>query len=876
MSRGIPHPQTSFNGLLVMPYRSRDITGYAGYNLTNVKCGKTSLTGELRLTAAQHAFGQDIDELVLLVEAQDAKRLHVHIYDKAEKQYQIPQDVLAQPTGSVEFSSCDLTFNYEHSPFTFWITRGSEVLFDTRPSNIPIYKDAVKVTTTGGTPAEPFTDPDDDIPFIDADGNDTRTRMPAHPLIFSDQYIQLSTALPSPANIFGLGEVISSSGFRRDDELTIATMWNRDSGGSPTNQTLYGSHPFYLDVREQSHGVALRNSHGMDVIMRSGVLEYRILGGTLDLYFFAGPTPLAVVEQYSAFTGKPTQMPYWAFGYHMLRWEGAFKTIDGVKEVVENMRKADIPYEVIWSDLDHMDGRKNWTCNPDGFEPLKFREFVEWLHDHHQRFVPLVDVAVGKVEGYAPYEDGAQDDVFVHTADGSEFVGRVWPGATVFPDWTHSKTIEWWTKQNAKFHAKVPFDGLWLDMNEPANFSNPAPGVPVLVEDNLDSPPYAVHDGWKGLKRMSINPSAKNADGSRHYHMHNTYGYRENLATRKGLLELSDRPFILSRSSFPGLGQVSAHWLGDNYSTWQSMRDSIQGVLQFQLYQVPMTGPDACGFAGTATEELANRWLQLAAFYPFYRNHNADGAGDQFPYLWPGVADATRKVIKARYSLLPYWETLFKEAHLHGTPPLRPLFFDFPSVKQYDAQFLVGSSLLVTPVLHEGATKVRGHFPSDNGTQWRHWWTHELVVPGNDGTAELDAPLGEIPVHVRSGSVVLIYNEPKYTLKETREGSYGLVIHLNAEGEAQSVYHVDDGLTNGPCTTVEVRASGGKIALLSSGDYNVPTLLTSVKILNVENRPVAVRCGDLCCNLSQWEGKTGTAWLETAIDLNKSALIAWA
>ena len=298
--------------------------------------------------------------------------------------------MLAAPDNSslVEFASASLTFNYESSPFAFWITRkDGEVIFDTRAANVPLYKDAVKVPNPNDfsehpcAPAEAFKDADDDLPFIDDQGRDTRTRMPAHPLVFEDQYLQLSTALPSPANIYGLGEVISSSGLRRNDELTIATMWNRDSGGSPTDQTLYGSHPFYIDVRPTSsglsaHGVALRNSHGMDVILRPGALQYRVLGGTLDLYFFAGPTPMAVVQQYSAFTGKATQMPYWAFGYHMLRWEGAFKTIDGVKEVVERMRKEDIPWETIWSDLDHMDARKNWTCNPEGFEWVEPRRLA--------------------------------------------------------------------------------------------------------------------------------------------------------------------------------------------------------------------------------------------------------------------------------------------------------------------------------------------------------------------------------------------------------------------------------------------------------------------------------------------------------------------
>ena len=318
----------------------------------------------------------------------------------------------------------------------------------------------------------------------------------------------------------------------------------------------------------------------------------------------------------------------------------------------------------------------------------------------------------------------------------------------------------------------------------------------------------------------------------------------------------SKRPFLLSRSTFPGHGRstfaplptladsltVGAHWLGDNRSTWQSFVDCIQGVLQFQFFQVPMTGPDAGGFGPgkDAGEELLNRWMQLAAWFPFYRNHNSDGAHDQYPYLYDSVKEASIQVINARYALLPYWESLFKSAHQDGTPPLRPLFFEFPEGRLLDQnlQFMVGPSLLITPVVHKGHETVKGSFPSANGTQWRSWWTHELVSRDGDDMAELDAPLGHIPVHIRSGSVLLVYNEPKYTLKETREGSMGVVIHLNDNEEAEGVFHMDDGTSidgesqrswrgadeAGPSKEVEIRVSQGRIAVMVEGSLPNPSI----------------------------------------------------
>lgn len=172
--------------------------------------------------------------------------------------------------------------------------------------------------------------------------------------------------MPTDANIYGLGEVIATDGLRINNG-SIATFWNRDSG-TPLDANLYGAHPFYLETRfgndgNASHGVFMRNSHGTDVIIRSGVVEYRMLGGTMDLYFLSGPTPKAVVEQYSGVVGKPARMPFWSFGFHMCRWGNKWGTLDGVQGIVDRMREENIPLETVWSDLDYMDKRRNFVVN---------------------------------------------------------------------------------------------------------------------------------------------------------------------------------------------------------------------------------------------------------------------------------------------------------------------------------------------------------------------------------------------------------------------------------------------------------------------------------------------------------------------------------
>lgn len=116
------------------------------------------------------------------------------------------------------------------------------------------------------------------------------------------------------------------------------------------------------------------------------------------------------------------------------------------------------------------------------------------------------------------------------------------------------------------------------------------------------------------------------------------------------------------------------------------MERSIQVILSYQMYHVSLIGVDACGYNGNTDEgqspllsdpsilaklfsaELCNRWMQLAAFSPFFRNHNVIGSISQEPYVWDSVAEASRIAIKARYELLPTWETLFARSHFQGTP----------------------------------------------------------------------------------------------------------------------------------------------------------------------------------------------------------------
>ncbi|NXQ06602.1 LYAG glucosidase, partial [Vidua macroura] len=221
---------------------------------------------------------------------------------------------------------------------------------------------------------------------------------------------------------------------------------------------------------------------------------------------------------------------------------------------------------------------------------------------------------------YKPYDEGLKRGVFIRNATGQPLIGKVWPGPTAFPDFTNPKTHEWWHDMVKDFHEQVPFDGMWLDMNEPSNFvEGSMDGCP---SNNLEHPPYVPGVFGGRLQAGTICASSQQYLSS-HYNLHSLYGLTEAIASHNALLRVrGKRPFIISRSTFAGHGRYAGHWTGDVGSDWEQLYYSIPEVLLFNLFGVPLVGADICGFLGDTNEELCVRWTQLGAFYPFMRNHN--------------------------------------------------------------------------------------------------------------------------------------------------------------------------------------------------------------------------------------------------------------
>uniref|UniRef100_A0A3P9HJ83 Si:ch73-12o23.1 n=1 Tax=Oryzias latipes TaxID=8090 RepID=A0A3P9HJ83_ORYLA len=608
------------------------------------------------------------------------------------------------------------------------------------------------------------------------------------PLFYADQFLQFSTVLPTQF-IYGLGEHRST--FLHDMNWNTLTMWARDV--PPMEKTnLYGVHPFYLAMEEDgnAHGFFLLNSNAMDVVLQpTPALTWRTIGGILDFYVFLGPDPGSVVSQYLEVIGNPAMPIYWALGYHLCRW--GYNSSNSTWEVVKNLRNYGIPQDTQWNDIDYMDQSMDFTYDSKKFETLP--DLVRDLHAHNQTYVIMLDPGISSTQpegSYWPFDEGLKRGVFIKDAEGKTLIGKVWPGLTAYPDFSDEVTHHWWFDNLQKFHNKVPFDGLWIDMNEPSNFLDGSTnGCP---SNSFENPPYTP-GVLGGLLRAKTVCATAQQKLSMHYNLHSLYGLMEAKASASALKKLlTKRPFVISRSTFPSQGLYSGHWLGDNRSQWKDLYTSIAGILTFNLLGIPLVGADICGFSEEPQEELCVRWTQLGAFYPFTRNHNSIDMKPQDPTAFSPLArTAMKEALLLRYSLFPFLYTLFHHAHAHGHSVARPVMFEFPKdVKTYgiDKQFLWGRSLLVTPVLDPGVDYVVGYFPA--GLWYDYYTGDSLHSKGED--VRLQAPLDKINLHLREGSVIPTQT-PNLTLWISTGQPLHLISALSDEGSAHGDLFWDDG-----------------------------------------------------------------------------------
>lgn len=234
----------------------------------------------------------------------------------------------------------------------------------------------------------------------------------------------------------------------------------------------------------------------------------------------------------------------------------------------------------------------------------------------------------------------------------------------------------------------------------------------------------------------------------------------------------------------------------------------------------------------------------LGAFNPFYRNHNGDTSISQEFYRWPRVAEAARNAIDMRYRLLDYFYTALHRQHEDGTPALQPLWFQYPrdtNTYDKDLQFLFGDSILVSPVTQENATSVDIYLPDD---LWYDFLTGEAVEGAGANQVLTDVDYTEIPVHIKSGTVLPLRFQSANTTTDLRNVDFELVVAPSRRGDAHGQLYLDDGVSIVQAATLDARYKyrHKELKVHSQGRFDVGSLkYKSVKILGLQSQPGRVK-----------------------------------
>jgi len=594
-----------------------------------------------------------------------------------------------------------MTFQTKESP--------DAVTLDTRELRVQISKSPLRVS------------------FVKPDGTIISEDHPSHSLSVNGSEFRVWKSMPIDEHYFGLGDKTGPL-----DHRDIAfTMWNMDMfGWQESTDPLYKDIPFFLGVRNGvAYGIFLDNTYRSSFDFGKELRDaysFGAEGGELDYYFLYGPDPKRVVSDFTAITGRTPLPPLSSLGYQQCRY--SYYPEARVREVANEFRKRKIPADILYLDIDYQEKNRPFTVDRERFP--HFEQMIKDLRQQGFKLITITDLHIAKVPGSKPYDEGIAHDYFVKKADGSVYVGPVWPGDSVFPDFTRAAVRDWWGSLYKDF-VNDGIRGFWNDMNEPAVFVFPQKTMPL---DNIHYVEQRKTD---------------------HREIHNVLGMQNARATYEGLLKLQPnvRPFVLTRAAYAGAQRYAATWTGDNTASWNHMRLSVPQLINLGLSGYAFAGDDIGGFNGSPTPELLTRWMELGVFNPIYRNHAAKGTRDREPWVDGPEHEAIRKrYIETRYRLLPYIYTGMEEASRTGIPLMRPMFMEFPqepTLATNGEEYIFGSALLVAPKNWPFVEPYEVVLPKGD---WVNYWTGERQTGG--ATIKVNPPLDTLPVYVRAGTIL--------------------------------------------------------------------------------------------------------------------------
>ncbi|EOU1488372.1 glycoside hydrolase family 31 protein [Clostridium perfringens] len=560
--------------------------------------------------------------------------------------------------------------------------------------------------------------------------------------------------------------------------------------------TYYKTIPFYVALKEEAtYGIFFDNSFRSYFDMGKEMgdrIFFGAIGGQIQYYFIPGENIKEVVKNYTALTGRMEMPPLWSLGYQQCRF--SYFSQEEVRELVKTFEEKDIPLDVVYLDIDYMDGFRVMTFKTPNFDDAA--GLIGDLKEKGIRTITIIDPGVKVDEEYDVFKRGKEGNHFTKKLDGEMFIGAVWPGDSAFPDFSNKYCREWWKSELKKFISEHGMDGIWNDMNEPCVFNN----------DHKTMLETCLHNSDNGVIE--------------HKEFHNRYGFEMSRCSKEAQEELhpNERGFSMTRATYAGGQRYSSVWTGDNMSLWSQMRMSISMNANLGISGFSFVGNDVSGFGLDSSEELFIRWMEMGPFIPIFRNHSNMYTRRQEPWAFgPRAEKIAKKSIELRYELLPYIYDLYYISHKEGLPIFRPMIMEYEkdmNLLNMREQFMLGENMIVAPVLYEGERSKTVYLPKGS---WFNYFTMEKLQGGK--WYKLPCELDEILVFVKEGAIIPTYNKKFRNVKERPNNILLKVFGENAKG----FHYNDDGHTmeylEGKYTYMDIKVVDGKeeLKLINNG-----------------------------------------------------------
>ncbi len=552
-------------------------------------------------------------------------------------------------------------------------------------------------------------------------------------------YMSDSLMLDVGECVYGLGERFAA--YVKNGQSI--DMWNAD-GGTASEQT-YKNIPFYMTNR--GYGIFVEDTSDVSFEVASEKVErvqFSAEGETIVYDVIYGGTPKAVLDNYTALTGRPALMPAWSFGLWL---STSFTTNYDEKTAtsfIQGMADRDIPLSVFHFDCFWMKGF-NW-CDFTWDEET-FPDPEGMLKRYHDRGLHLCCWINPYIAQASPlFREGMEHGYLLKKTNGDVWQTDLWQAGMGILDVTNPDARAWYCGHLRKI-LRMGVDCLKTDFGER-----------IPVRD------IAYFDGKDPL------------------HMHNYYTFLYNKMVFDLLKEErgEGEAILFARSATAGSQQFPVHWGGDNSASYVSMAETLRAGLSMSHSGFGFWSHDISGFEQTAPADVYKRWAAFGLLSSHSRLHGSSSY--RVPWLFDEEScDVVRKFTRLKCRLMPYLYGAAVEAHEHGTPMMRPMMLEFPddpACDTLDRQYMMGESLLVAPVFHADS-HVDYYLPDglwtslldDRKVQGGHWQreTHDFL---------------SLPLMVRPGTVLPMGKQddrPDYDYTD------GLELHVYQLAEGQTV-----------------------------------------------------------------------------------------